>query len=1465
VLLANQETLVGHLNFDPRKECRDDCYISLPTHIPAGHTWLLGSTLDHEVTDTDQYLYARFRQKWVELGTSQLSTINVTVQLDTNKVRGFLFPAQAQLFWPSLTRRAKVKFPLTQIGNVSMSEITIENPADVPVVVQVLPLSVYPNAQTLLDTIVPSLLPADIMSDLIIGAGDELDVNDTIGGSIEVFTLPDLLEPPITMPPSDSGTVLSLAALRAAAENILGMRPHRRTIALLMPARSKTAVHINFQPRDDVPRTTVIIIRNNLTIIDTIVVQGQGASGDLKFSNRKPGSQKPLTFEMTEKHLKSCDKRAYSSIRSIVPSFTVKRTFTARNSGQLPIYIHSMSIGNAGCEGYGFKIIDCVSFELLPNDSRKVDVVFVPDFTMSRIRQMLTLQTSIGPTPLNFTLQATIPPHMLSLCASTLPRPSWEPLLYYAAVLSMGFLLFCVGVAAYLEADRISVAEAHRRRAETACDKGRVFDLRPISRGSITCHAQSMTSYEADVRSGPSLGVTPVAGVSAVATTVLATRSQRPVCLSTDAVTANGHIPPPQLGLRISTTSDGQKNGDSFLSQLLRRLLGSRVVSTPSSPILRADATDSDSKPVVMAPVDRSSSPSRETVSGGGGGRRQRSVVGRMLSWFGTVSYGAITRLVHRLSSVIRQSVGNSRGSGEMALAGKPSRDSTAEETATGGGVVSSAVSVTTRNMESDMQTMSAPPPAKSEAKASSHVKRSEKTNSVAAAAMQPISGGTTAPSSEETHAKPVAHSSSAKHLKVRNAKKSNDLRRSRDKCPEAEKTTNIIDKDDSSSSTTETSSIEADEKNLNPRDLSEPAVPGRAKKSTTAGKGKHDQQAAAAKSASTGIEAVSDQQTPVTAAKGKGHHKKKTDSNTSKSATQVELPYTIKRGDSATVTKEPSSRPKQAASPPPFTNASTPGTNNGASGGTAACAGSGGSKKKVTKCKSSDGAMGQSDTGSREHVERDPIWDMPSAGGRPVVDLSDLAAQTDAFAKSHQLGSTAKDNSGVTNSNTGSIVGGSTNVMPLSSAAILSMTTVAVPPGRSSSYSSVVSSATMRAKSPDHSPAMMSVRYDAMVSSSPVSGAEQPALGRRSPGSSASIMASSTTSSRPLASSRPVAAVGATVRRSWTANYSGVTMPVSVSPDDSVISAGGIPAPTHCHAVQSPLIAPSAYIAQQQQSMMMSDSSDVMMLGMSASNSSSCFVAPPPSMLCSDDALLSGFAGVSPNMMYPMLLPTGGMSDACYGASGSSIIPEPQGTFMQRLQFERRRRLYEYQQRKRLESATEHGWPGFDTTVPEPVDSIWERTPSPLLWPPNSLTSFGSSVMTQQPLQSQQQQHCGSAVRPASTSDLWNSSPTMALGTSCSGNSSGSCGGVGGAVEWGGACSSASSYALWGDGSSGTESRPLAVGGERTSADDGLTAAPIFDPFNSLEMNKSIWNPNSTGGSSGMSGWASSSSPGSN
>ena len=60
--------------------------------------------------------------------------------------------------------------------------------------------------------------------------------------------------------------------------------------------------------------------------------------------------------------------------KSIPPNFTVKRTFTARNTGELPFYVHGFYINDVRCEGYGFKILDCRGFELHPNTSRKIDI-----------------------------------------------------------------------------------------------------------------------------------------------------------------------------------------------------------------------------------------------------------------------------------------------------------------------------------------------------------------------------------------------------------------------------------------------------------------------------------------------------------------------------------------------------------------------------------------------------------------------------------------------------------------------------------------------------------------------------------------------------------------------------------------------------------------------------------------------------------------------------------------------------------------------------------------------------------------------------------------------------------------------------------------------------------------------------------------------------------------------------------
>lgn len=72
--------------------------------------------------------------------------LNISFIVDTDIVKGFQIPAQASLLWPSFSSDKPVKFPLTHLGNSSTKFIMLENPADVPVVAQIVPFSIYPQA-----------------------------------------------------------------------------------------------------------------------------------------------------------------------------------------------------------------------------------------------------------------------------------------------------------------------------------------------------------------------------------------------------------------------------------------------------------------------------------------------------------------------------------------------------------------------------------------------------------------------------------------------------------------------------------------------------------------------------------------------------------------------------------------------------------------------------------------------------------------------------------------------------------------------------------------------------------------------------------------------------------------------------------------------------------------------------------------------------------------------------------------------------------------------------------------------------------------------------------------------------------------------------------------------------------------------------------------------------------------------
>ena len=50
----------------------------------------------------------------------------------------------------------------------------------------------------------------------------------------------------------------------------------------------------------------ILVFRNNLTVLDGIVVQGQGARGEFTINGKRPGTHSTLLFEIKPSQLADC-------------------------------------------------------------------------------------------------------------------------------------------------------------------------------------------------------------------------------------------------------------------------------------------------------------------------------------------------------------------------------------------------------------------------------------------------------------------------------------------------------------------------------------------------------------------------------------------------------------------------------------------------------------------------------------------------------------------------------------------------------------------------------------------------------------------------------------------------------------------------------------------------------------------------------------------------------------------------------------------------------------------------------------------------------------------------------------------------------------------------------------------------------------------------------------------------------
>ncbi|XP_016430638.1 transmembrane protein 131-like isoform X2 [Sinocyclocheilus rhinocerous] len=189
---------------------------------------------------------------------------------------------------------------------------------------------------------------------------------------------------------------------------------------VLRPWESRT-VSVAYQPTEHKHITSLLLIRNNLTVFDMVLVKGFGAKELLRVGGKLPGPAASLRFNVPQSTLMECR----DGLRSSKPLFSIQKSFKVENAGELPLTVVSMSINGYKCQGYGFEVQHCRSFKVDYNSSSEITIAFTPDFTSSWVIRDLTLVTERG-SVFHFTLNVTLPHHMLPLCAQVVPGPSWE-------------------------------------------------------------------------------------------------------------------------------------------------------------------------------------------------------------------------------------------------------------------------------------------------------------------------------------------------------------------------------------------------------------------------------------------------------------------------------------------------------------------------------------------------------------------------------------------------------------------------------------------------------------------------------------------------------------------------------------------------------------------------------------------------------------------------------------------------------------------------------------------------------------------------------------------------------------------------------------------------------------------------------------------------------------------------------
>ncbi|XP_016958441.1 transmembrane protein 131 homolog [Drosophila biarmipes] len=523
-------TKVGRIYFEPAALCRNQCYIRESTNDLAIFPSVPGGGDKHSGAINNNLLYdgveLRQRTELFRQLRRQLSSMSLT--LHSEELPPLELDFSIPIEWPKLVQFQPIPpTPAIEVGQVQRQWITLTNPSQNPL---------------LLDYFLSD--PAFARRTQLSLPHEVIDVSSTSCylTDKEVFALPDAGDP------------------------------------ILLPGGASLNIPITFSAQQPEKYCTLLHVRSNLTLYEAVWLQARAVQSQFRFGNRRPGSSSPLLFEMAIDQFQGCQ----SGNGAVVAT----RSFTARNSGVIPMRIEGFLIGSLPCEDYGFKVMDCEGFDLGENETRKVEIAFSADFTSSRVKRSLTLLTNLT-YDISYHLLAQMPAESVELCASLLVRPGWETSLKNAALVVLLASFGLVLVAAVFDAKAIMVQQSAYDAARNKGPLQPTFNLRNIVK---------LQAEEAAAKAE-------------------AVQQQK---------ARNGQVKELRKRSVVNATSKSKSKSSSWspwsmdmnaLSKHLQKAKPKTVVSTPVTPPTAAVvASAATAPPPEIKPVKKSSTPSPQAV-----------------------------------------------------------------------------------------------------------------------------------------------------------------------------------------------------------------------------------------------------------------------------------------------------------------------------------------------------------------------------------------------------------------------------------------------------------------------------------------------------------------------------------------------------------------------------------------------------------------------------------------------------------------------------------------------------------------------------------------------------------------------------------------------------------------------------------------------------------------------------------